>query len=225
MTQTATTAAAAAVVPELQRLKLQFPQYKTNSLLYVLRRHKFDAAAAQGTLLTSSNTRFWRDFHSCGQGLVGVGEIKPARRHPRVQPAPPAPTPVEAIEQALAREIVDAVLEAALEGTSARAVEPEPELNSEDAAEEKGDEGLGERGSAGQPVVSSGLGEALEAYRCGIKLAAEGRHSECIPLLEQCVEVFEIELPADSSHTVRAVSRLMAAYKADGSRAASAAAR
>ena len=50
--------AAAAVAPDLQRLKLQFPQYKTNSLLYVLRRHKFDAAAAQRTLLTSSNTRF-----------------------------------------------------------------------------------------------------------------------------------------------------------------------
>jgi hypothetical protein len=56
----AAAAAAAAVAPDLQRLKLQFPQYKTNSLLYVLRRHKFDAAAAQRTLLTSSNSRFWR---------------------------------------------------------------------------------------------------------------------------------------------------------------------
>ena len=52
-----------------------------------------------------------------------------------------------------------------------------------------------------------------------IKLVAKGRHSECIPLLEQCVEVFEVELPADSSHTLQVVSRLMVAYKADGNRA------
>lgn len=213
---------------DLQRLKLQFPQYKTNSLLYVLRRHKFDASAAQRTLLTSSNTRFWRDFHSCGQGLVGVGEIRAARRRPRVLPAlptsapapapAPAPEPVETAEQALSGEVIDALLASVLEGASARTPEPEPEPSLDEE-----DEDLDALATGGQPGVTAGLGEALDTYRCAMKLSTEGRYSECIPLLEQCVEVFETELPAGSAYTVQAMSRLMAAYKADGSRAATAA--
>ena len=215
----AAAAAAAAVAPDLQRLKLQFPQYKTNSLLYVLRRHKFDAAAAQRTLLTSSNSRFWRDFHSCGQGLVGIGDVKPARRYPRKQVVLSAPAPPEPVEQVLATEVIDALVAAVLEEADSRAQEPEPEPEPEpDYGEEEGT-------TAGLAGVSTGLGDALETYRCALKLSAEGRYSESIPLLEQCVEVFENELPADSTHTVQAVSRLMAAYKADGSRAAEAAGR
>ena len=229
MTQMATSSSAAAaatdVVPDLQRLRQQFPQYKTNSLLYVLRKHKFDAAAAQRTLLTSSNTRFWRDFHSCGQGLAGVGELKPARRYPRARPAPVAPAPVETVEQTLANEVIEALVAAVLVAAPARASEAESEPDAQDAAVREEEEKLGDGGTAGQPGLNTGLGEALDTYRCAMKLAAEGRHSECIPLLEQCVEVFENELPADSNHTVQAVSRLMAAYKADGNRAADAAGR
>ena len=222
----------ALVAPDLQRLKQQFPQYKTNSLLYVLRRHKFDAAAAQRTLLTSSNTRFWRDFHSCGQGLVGIGEIKPARRNPLRRPvasAPPAPaSPPPPVEQTMASELIDALFEAALEEAAGPMVEPEPEPEAAAGDVEEDDGGAmedeGEGGLGGLAGASAGLGEALDTYRCALKLSAEGRYSESIPLLEQCVEVFESELPADSTHTVQAVARLMSAYKADGNRAAGAAA-
>ena len=47
----------------------------------------------------------------------------------------------------------------------------------------------------------------------------EKRYYESIPLLEKCLEVFEKELPPESSHTVRAMARLMADYKSDSSRA------
>ena len=207
---------------QLAGLRQQFPQYKTNSLLYVLRRHKFDAAAAQCTLLTSSNTRFWRDFHSCGQGLVGIGEIKPARRNPLRRPAASAPAPPPPpVEQILASELIDLLFEAALEEAAGPMVEPEPEPEPESAAADAEEDAMEDEG--GLTGASAGLGEALETYRCALKLSAEGRYAESIPLLEQCVEVFESELPADSTHTVQAVARLMSAYKADGSRAAGAA--
>ena len=217
-------------LPDLARLRALFPQYKTNSLLYVLRRHDFDAAAAQRTLLTSSNTRFWREFHSCGQGLVGIGDVKPVRVRQRkvaapAPPPPPEPEPLAAepeqpIEDALSAEVIDALFEAALAELGAtKEVEPPPEPEPADADDEVEEEPA-TFGVAG----SGGLGDALETYRCALKLSAEGRYSDSVPLLERCVEVFEQELPPDSTHTVQAVERLMAAYKADSSRAGDSAA-
>ena len=188
--------------PDLQQLKAAFPQYNTSSLLYALRKHKFDGEAALRTLLTSSNTRFWREFHSCGQGLVGVGGTKPARvnQPPKVVVTPPA-TPAPPPEEVLSTELVDEVLEELL--SAARQPEPEPEPEPVPDPEPEAS-ARPEAPTEAPRAPTEGLGAALGTYSCAIKLSEEGRYAESIPLLERCLEVFEKELPAESSHTVRA---------------------
>jgi hypothetical protein len=223
---------------DLQLLKRAFPQYKTNSLLYALRRHKFDGEAAVRTLLTSSNTRFWREFHSCGHGLVGVGEVKPARQRvadPALQPPQTVADGADSVggiggalvseernQQQLADEIVDQLLATLLNTLSPPTPDSRPRVGTElePEPETRQDTGNGHIDAPlGQSPNSEGLGAALDTYRCALKLSAEKRYYESIPLLEKCLEVFEKELPPESSHTVRAMARLMADYKSDSSRA------
>ena len=147
---------------------------------------------------TSSNTRFWREFHSCGQGLVGVGSVKPARvNQPQTVVVTPPPTPLPEPADALSTELVDGMLDELL--SASRQPEPEPEPEPEPAPDS-------EPPPPPPPVARTpveGLGAALGTYSCALKLSDEERFSESIPLLERCLEVFEKELPPESSHTVR----------------------
>ena len=76
---------------QLPLLTAAFPQYKPASLLFALRWFHMDVFAAKNALLTSSDTRFWRQFHNCSMGLsspCGRWNRTPMRKKPVVYKRP-----------------------------------------------------------------------------------------------------------------------------------------
>eukprot|EP01052_Picozoa_sp_SAG31_P022513 SAG31_NODE_1793_length_7241_cov_2.075611_5_plen_225_part_00 len=206
---------------KLPLLTAAFPQYKPAALLFALRWFDGDAAATHLALLTSSDTHFWRLFHSCGAGLTApCGRINRARlRSNRPATAPSTGAAAASMKQSqkaftaesFAEEVSDEILREVLafHGTGPRRqLQPDGKIAAADVEAIMKQRVRPASASRVRSANPDGLGTALELAEIAKGLVAEGNMADAIPLLERCSKIFGSKLPPDSNYSQITAQRL-----------------